>query len=318
MENKLFTPQEIADKLKIKKNTVYELIKRGELHGTKIGKQIRVSQQDIDTYLNQSETIDYPSMSEKPTLSGSTESSVLKRDYLKYSNGLVISGHEPLLDFLCSQINVHPGGLPTLRSHVGSYDSLYSLYFNKIHVAAVHLWDSEQNSYNIPYIKHLLPGVDTVVLHFVKRIQGFYVQKGNPKNIKTFKDLIKRDVRFVNRELGSGTRILIDGHIKQKKIDCDLIRGYKDEILSHFASAATVSANNADVAVGCASVLSQFAALDFVPIQTESYDLVFLKRDFDKPVFQSILDILGSKAFRDYISQIYGYDISDMGNYTFI
>lgn len=317
--NNLFTAQEIADKLKIKKNTVYELIKRGELHSTKIGKQIRISQQDIDLYLNQtgndsveSSSIEFNS---SPTY---TESSVLKKDYLKYSNGLIVSGHEPLLDFLCSQINVHPNGLPTLRSHVGSYDSLYSLYFNKIHIAAVHLWDNEQNNYNVSYVKRFLPGIDTVIIHFLKRNQGFYVKQNNPKHIKAFKDLIRSDVKFINREKGSGTRILLDGHLRLQIIDSKNINGYKTEVLSHFASAASVAAGDADVAIGCESSLSQFPMLDFIPIQTESYDLVFLRSDFDKPAYQAILDILNSIAFKSYISQIKGYDISDMGKYTFL
>lgn len=317
--DKLFTPQEIADKLKIKKNTVYELIKRGELHSTKIGKQIRISQSDIDSYLNSSDNFVSPSSAPDQEFPFQhTESSVLKRDYLKYSNGLIISGHEPLLDFLCSQINVHPDGLPTLRSHIGSYDSLYSLYYNKIHIAAVHLWDSEEDSYNVSYIKRFLPGTEIVILHFFKRTQGFYIQKDNPKNITSFKDLTKKGIRFINRELGSGTRVLLDGHLKLQKIDPASIGGYKNEVLSHFASAATIASNNADVALGCGSYLNQFPMLDFIPIQQESYDLVFLKKDFHKPAYQTIISILNSVSFKTYISQINGYDISDMGKYMII
>lgn len=317
--DKLYTAQEIADKLQIKKNTVYELIKRGELQSTKIGKQIRISQQDIDNYLSKS-VADVPkhSISTIDPAHTFTESSVLKRDYLKYSNGLIISGHDPILDFLCSQLMYHPNGLPTMRSQLGSYDSLYSLYFNKIHIAAVHLWDSELNTYNVSYIKRFLPGVETVILHFFKRTQGFYVLKNNPKKILSFKDLTRKDVTFVNRELGSGTRILIDNHLRLNQIPSDSVNGYQKEVLSHFASAATVTANEADTAIGCVSNLGQFPLLDFIPIQLESYDLVFLKKDFAKPAYQAIIELLNSQSFRSYLSGIYGYDISDMGKYTFL
>lgn len=319
--DKLYTAQEIADKLKIKKNTVYELIKRGELKSTKIGKQIRISQHDIDVYLNQPAG-GIPSssfiMNDDRDSKIAVESSVVKRDYLKYSNGLIISGHEPLLDFLCSQINIHPDGLPTLRSHAGSYDSLYSLYFNKIHIAAVHLWDNEENTYNTSYIKRFLPGVETVVVSFLKRMQGFYVYRNNPKKILTFKDLTRNDIRMVNRELGSGTRILLDEKLSMNRVNHDLIRGYDNEVLSHFASASKVAARDVDVAIGCENYLNQFSTLDFVPIQQESYDLVFLKSDFEKPAFQALLEILNDRSFQSYIASTNGYDITDMGKYKFI
>lgn len=316
--DKLYTAQEIAEKLKIKKNTVYELIKRGELHSTKIGKQIRISQQDIDTYLGRSSESADRTTSDNRSPVPFVESSVVKRDYLKYSNGLILSGHESLLDQLCSQIGAHPLGLPVLRSHVGSYDGLYSLYFKKIHVAAVHLWDKDENSYNRSYIKRFLPGIETVLLHFVRRNQGFFVQKGNPLNIKSFQDLVRDDVIFINREPGSGTRILLDGMLSLKRIQGEEISGYQNEVLSHFAAASAVSSREADVALGCESQLSQFPSLDFVPVQTESYDLVFLKRDMDKPVYRAMIEILNDSQFRTAISGIRGYDIKEMGKYEII
>lgn len=320
--DKLYTAQEIADKLKIKKNTVYELIKRGELSSSKIGKQIRISQQDIEDYIGRNSEGEASSRAARPDLSGAptpyVESSVVKMDYLRYANGLIFSGHDPLLDLLCSQISVHPQGLPVLRSHVGSYDALYSLYFKKIHVAALHLWNKDEKSYNASYIRHFLPGIEVILLHFVKRSQGFFVQKGNPLKIRDFKDLTRKEVRFINRELGSGTRILLDGHLSLNDILPEEISGYRNEVLSHFASASAVFSDEADAALGCESQLSQFPQLDFVPIQTEAYDLAFLKSDLEKPVFIALIKILCDRQFQNIISGIRGYDISEMGSYEIV
>ena len=137
MEN-LYTPQEVADQLKIKKHTVYDLIKRGELQSTKIGKQLRISELQLNTYLQLS-----PSTVTMPPLANTTLSSLpsrypenplLKNEYLKHSSGLIICGQDPVLDMLCSYIEGHPSGLPTLRSYMGSYNSLYALYFDKVQI----------------------------------------------------------------------------------------------------------------------------------------------------------------------------------------
>lgn len=129
--NKFYTAQEVADKLKIKKTTVYELIKRGELSSSKIGKQLRVSEEQLKAYLDStvqssiSQIHDYQ-----------PESSLLKRDYLLHSSGLIISGQSsPALDLLLNQLPAQPGSLPVLQSHLNTYNGLYSLYFEKVHIA---------------------------------------------------------------------------------------------------------------------------------------------------------------------------------------
>ena len=128
--NKLYTAQEIADKLKIKKTTVYELIKRGELESSKIGKQLRISEEQLNRYLQGGD----PPVPEAPLPfpDFQPESSLLKRDYLLYSNGLIISGQaSPALEYLINQMAIHPNGLPVLHSHLNTYNGLYSLYFKK-------------------------------------------------------------------------------------------------------------------------------------------------------------------------------------------
>ena len=132
--NKLYTAQEVADRLKIKKTTVYELIKRGELSSSKIGKQLRISEEQLAEYLKGTVS-DSEQRPASPDFR--PESSLLKRDYLLNSSGLIISGQAPsVMELLMGQMAAHPLGLPILHSHMNSYNGLYSLYFGKVHAAA--------------------------------------------------------------------------------------------------------------------------------------------------------------------------------------
>ena len=315
---KLYTPQEIADQLKIKKHTVYDLIKRGELESTKIGKQLRISEVQLNTYLQISPPTTATSLlirsipAPMPP-SHYPENALLKNEYLKHSNGLIICGQDPVLDMLCSYIEAHPLGMPTLRSYMGSYNSLYALYFDKVHLATTHLWNGTDQSYNLSYIQHLLPGVETVVIHLFKRMQGFYVQKGNPKSITNFEDLVRPEITFVNREKGSGTRVLLDEHLRLKNISPLSIAGYEKEVLSHTTCAGQVAMGMADVAMGYANVLDQFPTLDFIPIQQENYDLVFKKSALKEQIYEVIIQIIQSETFKNQLSYLPGYDLSKTG-----
>ena len=141
--NKLYTAQEIADKLQIKKTTVYELIKRGELYSSKVGKQLRISEQQLKQYLERSGSGN--NMPDQKAVSSSTpngnlqipelppESSLLKRDYLLHSSGLILCGQfSPALELLISQMSIHPQGIPVLQSFMNSYNSLYSLISKRL------------------------------------------------------------------------------------------------------------------------------------------------------------------------------------------
>ena len=161
--NKLYTAQEIADKLQIKKTTVYELIKRGELYSSKVGKQLRISEQQLKQYLERSGSgnnmPDQNAVSSASTLNGNLqipelppESSLLKRDYLLHSSGLILCGQfSPALELLVSQMSIHPQGIPVLQSFMNSYNGLYSLYFKKAHIACASL--------DLEHIRSLVPGV---------------------------------------------------------------------------------------------------------------------------------------------------------------
>lgn len=171
----------------------------------------------------------------------------------------------------------------------------------------------ETNTYNVPFVRRLLPGVPAVVVNLTYRTQGFYVAKGNPLGIKTWNDLAKPGIRIVNREKGAGSRILLDEHLRMAGIDPQEVEGYANEVQSHIAVASTVARGRADVAVGSEKIARQVDGIDFVPLQKERYDLVFKKKDIDSRPMRTLMGILETGILKEEFSSLGGYDTSDMG-----
>ncbi|AOY76598.1 substrate-binding domain-containing protein [Clostridium formicaceticum] len=315
-EDRSLTPQEVADILQIAKNTVYELIKRGEMNAYRVGRKVRIDPKDVEDYKNRTKSqkdssINNPSLIQ-PTLS--KPSSLLCDEASYPSRGFVISGQDALLDILSRYLQVHPEGTHALRSYVGSYNGLYALYQGKVQLATAHLWDGETNQYNISYVKKMLPGTPAVIIHLACRMQGFYVAKGNPKNITGWEDLRRSDVTIINREKGSGTRVLLDEHLKLMGIDRQRIKGYNRESSSHLAVASTVARGGADLALGNEKTGLQVHEVDFIPLQQERYELVARKEDIGQPPFRAVLEILNSQDFKMELSGIGGYDLKETGD----
>lgn len=326
-ENTALTTQEVADMLKIAKNTVYELVKRGELNGYRVGKKVRVDLQDVIEYKNRTKSNHAKSTAtstynkSQPVLATVTlpttfeEHLIAKNgipDHTK-ANGLVICGQDVLLDILSRYLQYHPHGVQALRSYIGSYNGLYALYHGEVQMATVHLWDGDTGEYNIPYIKRMLPGIPAVVIHLATRLQGFYVTKGNPKGIRGWDDLKRQDITIINREKGSGTRVLLDEKLKRLGIAGSQIDGYYRESTSHLTIASTVARGGADLGLGNEKSALQVGGVDFIPLQTERLDLVFKKEDMQKYEFQAVIEILNTKEFQSELEGIGGYNIDQIG-----
>ncbi len=311
-EEEVLTPAEVADQLKIAKNTVYELIKRGELEAYRVGKKIRVECQAVEALKKKRRN------NTAAEIASSTENSA-PRERGKESSGheLIICGQDVILDILAQRLEEDPRGFRVFRSHMGSYNALHSLYLGEVQIATAHMWDSRTDSYNIPYVRNMLPGMDTVVIHLVKRYQGFYVKRGNPKGISGWEDLLREDIRLINRERGSGTRILLDEYLQSRGWEPGRIIGYEEESSSHMACASRVGRGEADVALGCEKTAMQVASIEFIPMKEESYDMIFYHRDMEKPSFRAVLEILRDQAFQREIEGLGGYDISHMGKQIF-
>jgi putative molybdopterin biosynthesis protein len=304
-----YTPEEVAKILKISKFTVYEIIKRGELKAYHIGRKVRVEGSDIEDYKQKLKGI-------TPSASPNTSISV-SPNYSNSSNpleeGLVICGQDVVLDILTRYLEKQFPNVHFLRRYTGSIDGLMSLYRGLANVVAVHLWDSDTDEYNLPYVRRILPGQPTYIINLLFRIEGFYVAKGNPKNILTWEDLIKPDVRFINREVGSGARVLLDEQLRLRGIRHQAILGYKSEEMTHLAIASKVARGEADVGLGIEKVAMQVNGLDFIPLKKERYDIVIRQEDLERPQFQALMSILKSPSFQNEVSGIGGYDLSLMG-----
>lgn len=311
------TPEEVAGILKIAKNTVYELIKRGELQGYRIGRKIRVDPKDVDNYKNRGKR------SESNPFQGPIEATfVIPPPQLKRSiqpvpgQELVICGQDTILDILTRHLERHPDGSRALRHHVGSFAGLLALYHGQAHMAAIHLWDGDSDTYNTPYVRRLLPGIPAVILHLACRLQGFYVAGGNPLGINGWPDLVRTDVRFINREKGCGTRVLLDEKLRLLKLDRRLISGYENEEYSHLAVASTVARRDADVGLGNEKAGLMVRGVEFIPMHKERYELVIKKDDINSPVFRALIEILQSMEFKAALSGLGDYDIRDTGKIT--
>ncbi|AAK78233.1 MULTISPECIES: substrate-binding domain-containing protein [Clostridium] len=313
MENKTLTPLDVAKILRISKNTVYELIKRGDLNCYRVGKKIRIDSKDVELYKHKCKT----NTKKAPNSLQNTRKNI-NENFLQ-SNGnipngsFIICGQDILLDILSRYLQIHPSGTTALRSYVGSYSGLLGLYFGKIQIATAHLWDGDSGDYNIPYVRRLVPGIHTIIINLAFRTMGFYVAKGNPKNITGWEDFRRDDLTMVNRERGCGTRILLDEHLRLLNIDGNKINGYSRESLSHLAIASIISRNGADIGIGNEKTGLQVANIDFIPIQRERYDLVIRKDDIEKPPFKAIIDILQSETFKSELMGIGGYDLTQTG-----
>lgn len=304
MSSSSLNAMEVAQILNITKNTVYEMIKRGELPAYKVGRKIRIDRADIDAYIN----------NQKKTPTSINENLILERTTDKASTHeeIIISGQDIVLDILGKMIESKVKNIRTYRLNIGSYSGLFEMYHNRVSICSCHLWDKDTDTYNTDFVKKLLPGIPCVLINIAYRTQGFYVQKDNPKNIQTWEDLNKKNITMVNREKGSGVRILLDSKLQSLNLSTN-ISGYENEETSHLAVASYIARKKADVGIGNEKVSKQVDNIDFIPLQRERYDLVIRKSDLEKPIFKVIMDIVSSDEFKNEIEGLGGYDLKDIG-----
>ena len=299
-----YTPEELAKILKVTRFTVYEMIKRGDFPAYRIGRKVRVEAPDLEAYIHKSKGSNVP----MPAVGEKTEGASGAGP-----DEIVLCGQDALLDTLTRHIQSKLPHVRLLRNYVGSFDGLMALYHGKVNAVTTHLWDSDTDTYNTPYVRRLLPGHHTLIINLVYRMEGFYVAKGNPKNIQTWQDLLKPGVRLVNRECGSGARVLLDEKFRIYKMDRKQIEGYEHEEMSHLAVASYVARGEADVGLGIEKVALQVKELDFIPLQKEQYDLVIRGEDAERPQFKALLSVLRSKTFHNELLGMGGYDLTRTG-----
>ena len=303
-QNKSLSTQEVADILHVSKSTIYDLIRKGEIHSYKIGRKVRFTQDDVDAYIARSRH----EHSTRPVKNIDTHSTLLTPEKDETPE-LIISGQDVVLDILANYLQQE--GVNTARTYLNSFEGLLSLYQDNIQVAACHLFDGFD--YNTSYVRSLMPGVPAVLVNVSYRTQGFYVQKGNPKHIKGWSDLGRDDISVLNRRVGSSARILMDIQLKRLGIPASRVKGYDKIMKSHLTMAAAIAAGEADLAIGTERISRQIDNLDFIPLLEERFDFVIKKEMMEADAVKKLMQVLHDPAFRKEIAHFSGNDYRDLG-----
>ena len=225
---------------------------------------------------------------------------------------VIIGSHDVAIDLLASELRRTHVELSIASSNVGSLGGLLALRRGESHVAGSHLMDEETGEYNVAFVRRYLPGTPVVLVNLVRRIQGLIVPAGNPKGLSSLADLAREGVRFVNRQRGSGTRVLLDHMLGGSGLAPGIIPGYDREEYTHLAVAAAVAGGSADVGLGVLSA-ARALELDFVPLQSERFDLVIPSGFYRSELLAPVLAAIRSGAFRRRIDELGGYDTAMMG-----
>ena len=225
---------------------------------------------------------------------------------------VVVGSHDNTLDVLANRIKVKHSHLSISSSHVGSMGGLMAVKRGACHLAGSHLLDTEDGSYNVSYIAKYLPEIEVKLVNLVYRDQGLIVGRGNPKGIKGIEDLARKDISFINRQPGSGTRILLDYRLNQIGINSEDIIGYQHEEFTHMAVAVAVLSGTVDAGLGIYAA-ARALDLDFIPVVTEQYDLIIPLAHFESENIQLLLESINSREFKHHVEALGGYSTEKTG-----
>jgi putative molybdopterin biosynthesis protein len=225
---------------------------------------------------------------------------------------VAIGSHDLALDLLASHLRRLSPDTRLSSANVGSLGGLLALQRRDAHLAGTHLLDEETGEYNRPFLRRLLPGEDVVLAHLAYRDQGFILPPGNPQGLGGLPDLLRPDVRLVNRQKGSGTRVLLDYHLRQAGLDSAAIAGYEREEFTHMAVAAAVLSGAASVGLGILAA-ARALGLEFLPLFRERYDLAIPRRHWESALLAPLRAVLADPAYRAAVQALGGYDVSAMG-----
>ncbi|TCJ03476.1 substrate-binding domain-containing protein [Cytobacillus praedii] len=296
-----YTIEEVASLLKVSKLTVYDLIKKEELPSYRVGRQMRVDMKDLEEYKDRKKT------------GGNIKISVSQSSIpISQPKPFVISGQDLALDLLAKKLEKGEEELKPLRIYSGSLNSLIAMYNNQCDLVSLHLYDGDTGTYNIPYVKKILTGFPFIVINFLSRWAGFYVKNGNPKNINSWVDLNREDVKIINRERGSGARILLDEQLRVHGIRSSEVNGYFSEETSHLTIASSIAGGKADIGIGIEKA-AKIVGVEFVPLIKERYDLVLIKNEENKEIINRIHHILNSEEMKKDIQLMGDYDMTETG-----
>jgi putative molybdopterin biosynthesis protein len=225
---------------------------------------------------------------------------------------VAIGSHDPILDLAASELRSRDPRVTLASSNVGSLGGLIALRDGLCHLAGSHLLEPATGDYTIPYVEQMLAGRDIAIVRLVHREQGLIVASGNPLGVSGIADLAQSELRYVNRQRGAGTRVLLDYELHRAGIDPAALSGYSREEPTHLAVAAAISADRADCGLGVLAAARAFG-LGFVPIAQEPYDLVLERATAESERLAPLWALMATTEFRSAVEGLGGYDTSEMG-----
>ena len=297
----MLTAREVAAYLNINEKMVYRLVREGRLPGTQITGKWTFSRALVRNWI-ESNSLDKLTPS-RPAPHPSLPSQDL---CIAGSNDLIMERMQTHL------IKAFSPEILTYIANTGSLGGLRALHLGRAHLAGVHLYHPQRKEYNIPYVRDFLPEQETLVFHLACRNQGFICHPRRSSSFGGVGDLVSGDWRLVNREPGSGTRLLLDHLLAEEGISPRKVRGYSREVFTHMEVGLAILRGEADVGLGIEPV-AECLGLRFIPIRTERYDLVVPKENLSIKSVQVFFNLLHSARFSKLAGELAGYDLKDSG-----
>jgi molybdate-binding protein len=223
--------------------------------------------------------------------------------------------HDLSVELLARLLSERVPPVTMTNDFIGSLGGLMAVARGEADIAGAHLWDEATGQYNIPFVQKVLPNRSVILLNLVKRLQGFIVPPGNPQGLQRVADLSRPGISFVNRQPGSGTRVWLDVQLKRAGVDPARIPGYEREETTHMGVARAVAEGRATAGLGIQAAAGAYG-LEFVRLGEESYDLVVPGELWDEEPLEALRSVVGSSPFREALTALGGYEVSQTGEET--
>ena len=297
MAKEMMDTREVAEYLNINEKLVYKLLKEKKIPGTRVTGKWTFPRRLIDEWVIES----------------AKENIGLKNKPKELKDHIVIMGSNDFtIELLSHELSKKFPEYSLSFSNIGSLAGLIALSRGNSHIAGCHLFDPDTAQYNVPYISRYLPGIRNTVINLAYRDIGLMVKPGNPLNIVSLKDLSRPAIKIINRQQGSGTRVLLDYELKKMGIEPNHVDGYEKEVNTHFEVAMAVVSGNADVGLGILSA-AKMLNLTFIHLTNEQYDFVIPRENLSAQSIISLIAVIRSPEFKESINQMGGYDTKDTG-----
>jgi excisionase family DNA binding protein len=298
MSDELMNTKEVAEYLDIHEKQVYALIKTGRIPCTRVTGKWIFPKKFIDEWI---ETNAQAGLKQARNKSN------------RISGAILASGsNDPVLDMLLTATKRSHPDFYIFSANTGSINGLKALNSGLTDIALSHLFDPESGKYNIPYLSQYLQNVDPVVVNLFHRELGFLYQQSKSSHITGFESLAGRKISFINRQKGSGTRLLLDYHLQKLGIVPEEIDGYEKEVYTHFEIGLSILSGEADVGIASAAV-GKLLGLTFKPVTSECFDMILDQTTYFQSGIQSFIETLKSDTFQGRVEKIGGYDFRDSG-----